>query len=85
VALVGVAQIVGALVLGMADGVAASGGPTWWKVDTHPHSSLRGDARADLGIDAADDKSLGYNAVFVTDHDRTTASRSAGRTCARAT
>jgi hypothetical protein len=54
----------------MADRAAASGGPTWWKVDTHQHSAFSGDARADLGVDAAIDKGLGYNAVFVTDHDR---------------
>jgi hypothetical protein len=49
---------------------AAASGPTWWLVDTHQHSAFSGDARADLGLDAAIDKSLNYNAVFVTDHDR---------------
>jgi hypothetical protein len=47
-----------------------AGAATWWKVDTHQHSAFSGDARQDLGILAARDKSLGYNAVFVTDHDR---------------
>jgi hypothetical protein len=60
---------VGVLVLGGA-GSASAAGPTWWKVDTHEHSAFSSDARQDLGIDAADDKSLNYNAVFVTDHDR---------------
>jgi hypothetical protein len=49
---------------------ATAGAPTWWKADTHQHSAFSGDAPADLGIDAALDKSLNYNAVFVTDHDR---------------
>jgi hypothetical protein len=49
---------------------AAGAADVWWKVDTHQHSAFSGDARADLGLDAAIDKSLGYNAVFVTDHDR---------------
>jgi hypothetical protein len=44
--------------------------PTWWRVDSHEHSSFSGDARADLGVDAERAKSSGYNAVFVTDHDR---------------
>jgi molybdenum cofactor cytidylyltransferase len=40
--LVGVAQVIlGTLVLGAADGVAASGGPTWWKVDTHELDTAR--------------------------------------------
>jgi hypothetical protein len=61
---------VGAFAFVVAGGAAASDGPTWWKVDTHQHSSFSGDARADIGLDAANDKSLNYNAVFVTDHDR---------------
>jgi uncharacterized membrane protein len=44
--------------------------PTWWQVDTHQHSAFSGDARADLGVDAAKAKNAGYNAVFLTDHDR---------------
>ena len=31
----------------------AAGGPTWWKVDLHEHSAFSGDARADIGVDAA--------------------------------
>jgi hypothetical protein len=62
--------MLGVLVLGGAGSASAASGPTWWKVDTHEHSAFSGDARQDLGIDAADDKSLSYNAVFVTDHDR---------------
>lgn len=45
-------------------------GPTWWKVDTHEHSSFSGDARADPGIVAANAKAQGLDAVFLTDHDR---------------
>src|SRR5690242_12431453 len=61
-------------VLALAGGgsvVAVAGpGPSWWMVDTHEHSAFSGDARADIGIDAQIDKNLGYNAVFLTDHDR---------------
>ena len=42
-------------------------GPTWWKVDTHEHSSYSGDARQDLGLLAYTDKLRNYNAIFVTD------------------
>ena len=44
--------------------------PTWWKVDTHEHSSFSGDAPADLGVTTAKARAAGYNAVFLTDHDR---------------
>jgi hypothetical protein len=62
--------VIGAVVLLGGAGRAAASGPTWWKVDTHQHSAFSGDARADLGLDAALDKSQNYNAIFVTDHDR---------------
>jgi hypothetical protein len=62
--------IAGVAWLGWASGAGAASGPTWWKVDTHQHSAFSGDARADLGLDAALDKSQNYNAVFITDHDR---------------
>jgi hypothetical protein len=42
----------------------------WWKVDLHHHSVVSGDARADLGIIAYDARRAGYDAMFVTDHDR---------------
>ena len=48
----------------------AASGPTWWKVDLHEHSAFSGDARADIGVDAAKAKAQNYNAVFLTDHDR---------------
>ena len=48
----------------------AASGPTWWKVDLHEHSAFSGDARADIGVDAAKAKLQNYNAVFLTDHDR---------------
>jgi hypothetical protein len=65
-----IALVVVAVILLGGAGRAAASGPTWWKVDTHQHSAFSGDARADLGVDAAIDKSQNYNAVFVTDHDR---------------
>lgn len=51
-----------------ATGAASS----WWKVDTHQHSAYSGDAKADLGLDAQLAQHYGYNAVFLTDHDRGT-------------
>jgi hypothetical protein len=62
--------IAGTVLLGWIGSADAASAPTWWKVDTHQHSAFSGDARADLGLDAAIDKSLNYSAVFVTDHDR---------------
>jgi len=59
-----------AVLLAGAGGAAAVTGPTFWKVDLHEHSAFSGDARADVGIDAAVAQSRGYNAVFLTDHDR---------------
>jgi len=53
-------------------GASASGGSSWWKVDTHEHSAYSGDAKADIGVDAQLAKFYGYNAVFLTDHDRGT-------------
>ncbi len=53
--------------LGAGDAPAAD---QWFKTDLHRHSVLSADAKADLGIVAQNMKSLGYNAVFVTDHDR---------------
>lgn len=40
----------------------------WFKTDTHVHSVVSSDASADLGI-ISQAKSLGYNALFITDHD----------------
>jgi hypothetical protein len=53
-----------------ATATAGETSPTWWKVDTHGHSSISGDARADLGVNSAKAQAAGYNAVFLTDHDR---------------
>ena len=53
-----------------ASAAGSSTSPTWWKVDTHQHSSISGDARADLGVISAKAQAAGYNAVFLTDHDR---------------
>ena len=58
------------LVCGGGAPAIAGSGPLWWMVDTHEHSAFSGDARADIGLDASLDQSLGYNAVFLTDHDR---------------
>ena len=49
---------------------SAAPGWNWYLVDTHRHSAFSGDARADIGINAAVDKANNYNAVFLTDHDR---------------
>jgi chitodextrinase len=71
--------LLGAAVLGLAMGptstlpasaTASAASPTWWKVDTHEHSTISGDARADLGVISAKAQAAGYNAVFLTDHDR---------------
>jgi len=43
--------------------------PTWWKVDTHEHSSINGDGRADLAVVSVKALAAGHNAVFLTDHD----------------
>ena len=37
-----------------ASAAALAASPTWWKVDTHEHSSISGDARADLGVISAE-------------------------------
>ena len=62
--------IVASLLLSGSAPAAGAGVPTWWKVDLHEHSSFSGDARQDLGVLAAANKGLSYNAIFVTDHDR---------------
>ena len=62
------AALTGALVVaGLPAGAAAD---QWYKADLHRHSVISADARPDLGIVANNMKSLGYNAVFLTDHDR---------------
>src|SRR6266487_219240 len=42
---------------------------TWYKTDLHVHSVLSADAFDDLGIQSQAAKSLGYNALFLTDHN----------------
>jgi hypothetical protein len=64
------ALLAGAVALLAAAHPPVAAAAQWWKVDTHEHSAFSGDARQDLGIMAARDKALDYNAVFVTDHDR---------------
>src|SRR6266498_3528281 len=41
----------------------------WYKTDLHVHSVLSSDAFDDLGIQSQVAKSLGYNALFLTDHN----------------
>jgi hypothetical protein len=64
------AALVVAVLAATAAAAPGAAADQWWKVDTHEHSAFSGDGRADLGIDAADDKAVGYNAAFITDHDR---------------
>ena len=60
------------IALAAGSGATAAGGSSWWKVDTHEHSAFSGDAKADIWIDAQLAQQYGYNAVFLTDHDRGT-------------
>jgi hypothetical protein len=41
----------------------------WYKTDLHVHSVLSADAFTDLGIISQSAKSLGYSALFLTDHN----------------
>ncbi|HEY9526959.1 MAG TPA: DNRLRE domain-containing protein, partial [Anaerolineales bacterium] len=41
----------------------------WYKTDLHAHSVISADAYTDLGILSQSAKSLGYNALFLTDHN----------------
>ncbi|MCM8749281.1 hypothetical protein NET02_08995 [Thermomicrobiaceae bacterium CFH 74404] len=47
----------------------AQPGWQWFMVDTHVHSSVSADGYTDVGIHAAAAKALGYNALFLTDHN----------------
>ncbi|MFL5913423.1 MAG: hypothetical protein ACJ768_23000 [Gaiellaceae bacterium] len=40
----------------------------WYQTDTHVHSVVSGDALVDMGIISQAAKQLGYNAMFITDH-----------------
>jgi predicted metal-dependent phosphoesterase TrpH len=62
-----------AAVAALAATVGASAAPAaeqWYQTDLHRHSVLSADAKGDLGVVAQNMRSLGYDAVFVTDHDR---------------
>ena len=75
----GVVAVCACMLLGGATGAAAlTGAPTFWKVDLHQHSAFSGDARADIKLDATIDQTKGYNAVFLTDHDRLSSFQIAG-------
>ena len=41
----------------------------WFKTDLHVHSVISSEAYTDLGIISQSAKSLGYNALFLTDHN----------------
>jgi hypothetical protein len=41
---------------------------TWYKTDTHVHSTTSSSAYEDLGLVAQQATTLGYNAIFLTDH-----------------
>ena len=41
---------------------------TWYKTDTHVHSTTSASAYEDLGLVAQQATTLGYNAIFLTDH-----------------
>src|SRR5919108_3807918 len=47
----------------------AQTGWQWYKTDLHAHSVFSADAYNDLGIMSEAAKSLGYNAIFLTDHN----------------
>ena len=47
----------------------AQSGWAWYKTDLHVHSVLSADAFDDLGIQSQAAKALGYNALFLTDHN----------------
>ncbi len=47
----------------------AQTGWQWYKTDLHVHSVISADAYDDLGIMSQAAKSLGYNALFLTDHN----------------
>ncbi|MEO8285683.1 MAG: hypothetical protein ABI670_04560 [Chloroflexota bacterium] len=48
---------------------SASGPPsTWYKTDTHVHSSVSASAYTDVGLLAQAGTALGYNAIFLSDH-----------------
>ena len=41
---------------------------TWYKTDTHVHSTTSASAYEDLGLVAQQATTLGYNAIFLSDH-----------------
>ncbi|MEO8285685.1 MAG: hypothetical protein ABI670_04570 [Chloroflexota bacterium] len=51
-----------------ASSTDAQTGWQWYKTDTHVHSSVSADGLVDLGIDSQA-AALGYNALFLTDHN----------------
>ncbi|MDX6644744.1 MAG: endoglucanase [Miltoncostaeaceae bacterium] len=65
------AALGGLALAGPGGGASGAGGLgwTWYKTDTHVHSSISGDAAPDLGIIATAAKANHYNALFLTDHN----------------
>src|SRR3954465_12678677 len=47
---------------------ATAAGDQWFKTDPHVHSVVSGDGLPDLGIISNAGKALGYDAMFITDH-----------------
>lgn len=48
---------------------SAQGSMQWYMVDTHTHSVVSSEAFIDVGIHSDLAKSLGYDAIFLTDHN----------------
>uniref|UniRef100_A0A7C1X4D6 Uncharacterized protein n=1 Tax=Thermomicrobium roseum TaxID=500 RepID=A0A7C1X4D6_THERO len=52
----------------------------WFRIETHVHSVFSSDAVADVGVLATTARTLGYNAVFLTDHNEGSSFQIAGET-----
>lgn len=52
----------------------------WFRIETHVHSVFSSDAVADVGVLARTARTLGYNAVFLTDHNEGSSFQIAGET-----
>ncbi|RPI94887.1 MAG: DNRLRE domain-containing protein [Chloroflexi bacterium] len=51
------------------DSTQAAPGWSWYKTDTHVHSSVSADAFVDIGIHAQAAQAQGYDALFLSDHN----------------
>jgi hypothetical protein len=61
------AAVAAACTLALAASAPAAG-DQWYQADLHVHSVVSGDALTDMGIISQAAKQLGYNAMFITDH-----------------